>query len=370
MASVAAFKVVTELAALVALYGAGFPREVLRHPSLLYSIWNKWDVGWYLSLATDGYAKWEHVLIPPGRYQDGVAFAPGLPIAVRLTYRLLHVNPTLAGLLAVSACLLVGVIGFYRLVEMDFGERVAGTAVLFLLVFPSAFFFSTVYAEALVLMGTVWAVLMVRQDRLALAGLFAAVAVLAKVAAVIILVLMLLEYWRTHAPELRKRWWRLGWLATPLVALAGWSAYLQYRFQNPLAFLTAHQQWDHHFSAPWEPVAKSVGELVSLDMFDQAHGVISLLDLLSVPLIAAAGIYLLLRVNRGYGVYTLVALLAVTTAGLLDSTYRHLLLAFPVFIAGAVLVERRPWLERAIIVASVPLLAYTVGRFVIGQWAG
>jgi Gpi18-like mannosyltransferase len=368
--SVAAFKVVTELAALVAVFGAAFPREVLHHPSLLYSVWNKWDVGWYLSLAQDGYARWEHVLIPPGHYQDGVAFAPGLPIAVRVAYRALHLNPMLAGILVVTACLLVAVIGFYRLVEMDFGGRVAGTAVLLLLVFPGAMFFSTVYAESLVLMGTVWAVLMVRQDRLALAGLFAAVAVLSKVAAVIILVLMLLEYRRTHPVELLARWWRLGWLGTPIVALAGWSAYLQYRFQNPLAFLTSHQQWDHHLSAPWVPVAKSIGELVSLTMFDQPHGVISLLDLCSVPLIAAAGVYLLLRVNRGYGVYTLVALLAVTTAGLLDSTYRHLLLAFPVFIAGAVLSQRRPWLERGLLVASAPLLVYTVGRFVSGQWAG
>jgi hypothetical protein len=370
VASFVVFKVATEVIALIAVYGAAFPREVFRHPSLAYSFWGQWDGGWYLGLATNGYAQLEHVLIPPGRYQDGVAFAPALPIMVRLTYRALHLNPLLAGLLVVSVCLLVALVGLYKLVEMDFGRGVASTTLILLLVFPSAFFFTAVYAEAIVLMGAVWAVLMVRQDRLALAGIFAAVAIMAKVAAGIVVVLMLIEYWELHRSHLRSRWWRLGWLATPVVVLGAWSAYLEVRFHNPLAFLTAHQEWDHHFAPIWVPIASSLQQLFNLSMFDQPHGIISLLDLLSVGVMAAAAVYLYLRVRRSYGIYCALGLIIITSTGLLDSTYRHLLMVFPVFIAGAVLVQRRPWLERTLLVICAPLLAYALSRFVITQWAG
>lgn len=371
VASFVVFKLVTELFALIAVYGASFPREILRHPSLAYTFWARWDTGWYVSLATDGYARLQHVLIPPGHYQDGVAFAPALPLAIRITYRALHISPLLAGFVVVSVCLLVALVGIYQLAASDFGKSVASTTVLLVLVFPSAFFFDTVYAEAIVLMGTVWAVLLVRRDRLALAGVFATVAVLAKVAAVIILALMLIEYWDRARSGIIRRWRRLGWFLTPLLAVGAWAAYLQYRLRNPLGFLTAHQEWNHHFSPlVWGPVVNSVRDLLSLSMFDQPHGVISLLDLLSVLLLAAAAVYIFVRVRRSYGIYCGLALLAITSSGLLDSSYRHFLLAFPAFIGGAVLVQNRPWLERVMLVAMAPLLAYSLSRFVVGQWAG
>jgi hypothetical protein len=370
------FKVASSVLATITLYGPGFVREVLHHPkTALVRAWDHWDSGWYVGLAQQGYSRLEHVLIPPGHYQDGVAFAPGLPFATRAVAVVTHLDALTASLVVVTVCLLVALVGLYRLVEIDFGPAVAGITLLLVLVFPGSMFFNAPYSEALVLMGCVWAVLLVRMNRLPLAAIFAAVAIMSKVAALVILPLMLIEY---MLPRLREEgawrrvrtWLPAAWLGLALLPLVGWMVYLQQRFGNALAFLSAHQQWNHHLSPPWTPVLAAIGDLVTLRMFDPPHGVVSLMDLLSLLALLAVSVYVLLRVRWSYGVFCLLAVLALTTSGLMDSMTRHILLAFPAFIGLAVLAARRPWLERFMLVMMAPASAYLLSRFVSGQWAG
>jgi len=154
-----------------------------------------------------------------------------------------------------------------------------------------------------------------------------------------------------------------------MLPLAVWMVYLQVRLHNALGFLSSQKQWGHHPSLPWEPIAASIGSLFNLTMFDASHGLVALMDLVSTILLLAMTVYLF-RLRRSYGFFCVLVLLILSTTGQMDSMSRHVLVAFPAFIAAGVVLSRRPGVERAVLVCAAPTMTYLVSRFVTGQWAG
>jgi len=371
IATLVVYKIASEVVALIAAYGASFPRQLNHDPGAALRVWAHWDVGWYTSIAKDGYLAWSHVLIPPGHYQNGAAFPPALPIGIRMVMTVSHRSALTSGLLVTTVALGIGLVGLYRLAALDFGDRVAAATLVLLLVFPASFFFNSVYSEALVLMGCVWAVLLTRLKLWPLAGLFAAVAVLAKIAAVLVLVLMLIEY----NPPARRGWDRrfleMGALFAPtIVALGGLSLYFLAREHNAFVYITANRDWSRSFQPMWQMAAGAVGNVLALKTFDELHGLVTFLDVVSLFLLIAMTVYTWFRVRRSYAVFMALVTFSVGSAGYIESTTRHVLLAFPIFIAAAVLVNARPWLDRAVMVISAPAWAYILARFATGGWAG
>lgn len=369
--SLVVFKIASEVVALIAVYGAAFPRRLSHDPGAALRVWDHWDVGWYTSIAKMGYLALSHVLIPPGHYQNGAAFPPALPIGIRAVMTISHRSALTSGLLVTTLALGIGLVGLYRLAALDFGDRVAAATLVLLLVFPASFFFNSVYSEALVLMGCVWAVLLTRLKLWPLAGLFAALAVLAKIAAVLVLVLMLIEY----NPLARRGWARrvleMGALfAPPVLALAGLSLYFLTKEHSAFAYITANKDWSRSFQPMWTMAAGAVADVVSFKTFDQGHGLVTFLDVVSLFLLIGMTVFTWFRVRRSYAVFMALVTFSVGSAGYIESTTRHVLLAFPIFIAAAVLVHARPTLDRAVMAISAPMWAYILARFATGEWAG
>lgn len=365
------YKVASEVVALIAAYGAAFPRVLAHDPGALAKVWDHWDVGWYTSIARDGYLAYSHVLIPPGHFQNGAAFPPALPVLTRLVMIVGHRHALISGLFVTAVALAVGLVGLYRLAALDFGDRVAATTLVLLLVFPASFFFNSVYSEALVLAGCVWAVLLTRMKLWPLAGLFAALAVMAKIAAVLVVVLMLIEYNPFARRSWTRRLWEMAWIGGPTVlALAGLTYYFWTREHDALVYVTANKDWSRSFQPMWQMAAGAVGDVLSLKTFDQVHGLVTFLDVVSLFLLIGMTVYTWFRVRRSYAVFMALVTLSVGSAGYIESTTRHVLLAFPFFIAAAFLVNARPWLDRAVMAISAPMWAYILSRFATGGWAG
>jgi Gpi18-like mannosyltransferase len=78
---------------------------------------SRWDTGFYLSIADEGY-RYQGVDLP------SVAFFPLLPLLIRAVTPLTGDSLT-AGLLVTNLALLAAVIFLYRLVEMEWGRETA-----------------------------------------------------------------------------------------------------------------------------------------------------------------------------------------------------------------------------------------------------
>ncbi len=93
----------------------------------------------YLSIAEKGYSQYEQ------------AFFPLYPLLIRLFGELFFGNLLLAGIFLSNLCFVLGTILLYKVFKKEFGERVAFWSVIFLIFFPTSFYFNVVYTESLFL---------------------------------------------------------------------------------------------------------------------------------------------------------------------------------------------------------------------------
>ena len=117
-------------------------------PDAALWIWKRWDALHYVNLAELGYS---------GYMEDGkhlfLVFFPLYPWLMRLVSALTG-NTMAAGLLISFLCYAGGCVYLYKLTAWELGRRAARRAVLFLSVFPHAFFFGGIMTESLFLLTT------------------------------------------------------------------------------------------------------------------------------------------------------------------------------------------------------------------------
>ena len=75
---------------------------------------SRWDTGFYLSIASEGYKYW-------GVPLPSVAFFPLYPLLIRFTMPLMGGDAMLAGIVVSHAALLLAAVLFYRLVMEEWG---------------------------------------------------------------------------------------------------------------------------------------------------------------------------------------------------------------------------------------------------------
>src|SRR3990167_3556652 len=123
------------------IFGDRFPYvEILKQSGLPYWLWSfgNFDGVHYLRIAQDGYA-----------YQSSQAFFPFYPILIKLVSYLTFGNFLIAALLISNLAFLAGLLIFYKLVKKNYGQKTAFWSCLFLLAFPTSFYFGAVYTEGI-----------------------------------------------------------------------------------------------------------------------------------------------------------------------------------------------------------------------------
>jgi hypothetical protein len=286
----------------------------------------------------------------------------------------------------------------HRLVTLDFGERVARTTILLLAFFPVSLFFSAVYTESLFLLLSVGAIYAARLDRWAWAGVLAGFASATKSIGVLLAVPLLVMFLygpRTVTSDLTPRgWWRpryrvtptIAWLALAPAGLIAFLTYLGIAHGQPFATFTAQEtSWGHYFAGPFGALVH-VATALPHDVYSVIAGsghmvgtgdpiswnAHELIDLGFLVLALAGVVIAWRRLPFAYFVYT-VALLAQPLSmpsqlEPLESFSRYVMIVFPLFLAWATVLERRPVITRAVIGISTALLAVFSGLWTMWLW--
>lgn len=345
------------------------------------SVFAWWDGQWYLRIAQHGYDP-SYVQHSALSARTEAAFPPALAALMSSTHHLFALDYTVAGLLWGFVALAAAGIGLVRLVELDYGRRIALLTLGFLLLWPPAMFFGMLYQDGLTLAGVVWAFLFVRNHRPALAGVCLAVSCLGKLVAVVALLALAVEHLRddasNNASDDERRFRDLGVLAAgPIAAVAGWLLYSGIRFHHLTAALDAEHAWGHQLSTPWHSLSISVAALRQVP--DTGYRAVLIGDFAAIALLALAVGYLALRRARpAYVVYAATMLVVLTTEGHTFSVGRYVLLAFPMFLAAALATDRllarrpHPTLAATCAVTAVAAAAqlWLISRFAHYYWAG
>ncbi len=265
-----------------------------------------------------------------------------------------NVAGSLVSILAIIAAISV----LFVEIKEQWGKSIARRSVFYILIFPSAFFFSVMYTESLFILLSVLCFYNLRKERWFLVGIIAALATLTKTMGIIFFPITILGYWIYY----RKINTKIIWLFLPIIALATWMIYCKYQFGDWLAF--AHgQQFFHRpvgnfsWQALWS--APTAGDKTIL-----------FIDSLSALLALTCGIILIFWKKFTYALYVILGTLIPLASGTWQSMNRYVLILFPIFIVLAVFGKRYIWLHYFYIMVMPMLLAMHIIQFVHFAWAG
>jgi hypothetical protein len=340
---------------------------------ILLSPWLRWDAEWYLRIVTQGY-----------RPDDGTAqFHPLYPVlAIPLTR--IGIHPLLGLLLVSSISTLLLILVFDRLARFDLNRETGRTSTILFILFPSAFILMAPYSESIFLLFAVSSFLFMRRNRWWLAGVTAGLAALTRQQGLFLLLPLAWEIWENGGKNVQRslRQWR-DWLSLALIP-ASYMIWLIYRWQrlSDLNLSTfSLNSIIYYFLI--SPSADKVVEVQSFLWPWQALWIALCLAFsrpdLDLITNLVFGVYFLIllalawkHIPISYRIYSVVIALVSFSyytgpihpyMGLL----RHLLLAFPVFI-GLAMVLQNKWQQLLMISISQAGFIYLLSMYVFHAW--
>jgi hypothetical protein len=235
----------------VAELGEGYEPAVVDALDGLSGTWVRWDSHYYLMLANEGYKP----------YPIAMGFFPLYPLLMVGVSFVTGLGLSMSGLLISHLSYLVAILCFYKLARLIRDEHAyAMRSVLYLVLFPSSFFFLAVYAESLSLCFSILAVYLVLRARpfYMPAGLALGIASLARPVGWLLDVVLLTEF-------IRRRKFSLSAIIPLGVGLAysvsGVVLFVLYLYSLTGTFLAipkAQAAWLRQWQYPWTTYWESV----------------------------------------------------------------------------------------------------------------
>ena len=287
------------------------------------------DAAWFLRIATGGY-----------REDDGsAAFFPVYPMAVRIVAWVPLIGPLGAALLVSNGAFLAALVVLYGLTRLEFGSvSIARRSVLFLAIFPTAFFFLAPYTESTFLLLSVSAFWFARRDRWAWAALAAALAAATRNVGVLLAPALALEAWHQWRVDGRALAPRLVAATATLLGPLAYFTYFQVRFGDFWAPVRAQRNWGRRATMPWTTLSDALRQADHLF----SYWMVDLVVVAVVIIAVLAGVRILRGPYVAYaGLSVLVELSAPMPGRALMSMPRFTAVIFPVFWVLAIGVERR-----------------------------
>ena len=324
-------------------------------------MFNRWDAPHYVDIAKNWY-----VSNPTLDAYNFIVFFPFYPILIRLfTVDLNYIN--LSALIVANVCSLIAFLYLYKLAKLEFNEGIATKAVLFLSIFPTAYFLSAPYTEGLFFALVISSIYYARLGKWQFAGLLSLFAALTRIAGLVLVAVLLVEYFHQKNWKAKKIDLKILWT---LFALVGFLIYLKINNQvtgNPFTFMqiqAAH--WSNNFD-PWTGLTSAYGWATNAAYPSNVTiGIAPISFALFGLLMVGIGIWRRLRPT--YLVYMFLSWgFAISTSWWI-SVPRYVLAMFPMFILFGLL-SRKKAITITGMFLSGTLLCYFTIFFAQGWWA-
>jgi len=372
----------------------------------LLGVWQRFDSIWYTKIAMQGYSQGDGTTV----------FFPLYPLLTRIVGKVLWGNYLLGGIVVSNAAYFLALVYLHKLTQLELDSEAAARTVVYLSVFPTAFFFLGVYTESLFLLFAVAAFYHARKGNWLAASMAGLLAALTKQLGLLLLLPLLYEYLldgrrspdrsqlrlgqetfgdqvspsspmgeglptepsSASVRDLRRSRIRRDVLLLALIPL-GTLAFLLYRHfcigEPFLVVETYRTQWAVHASWPWSNIRDSLmaifrtSKFAPLDPEDTLGRRIfyNALDLACVGLFVFLAVASFRRLRLSYGLY-MVSVLFVALMQNFRPPYpiaavpRYVLVQFPGFMALGTMVKSKA-LHWAIVHSSTLLLGLFTAMF-------
>lgn len=314
---------------------------------VFFENFSNWDGNHYIEIAKNGYQQYFQY-----------AFFPFYPILIKFI-RIFLGDYLLSALLISWVSIFIGLQFFYRLLVLEFGQKNAYQTIVWLLIFPTSFFFLVAYSESLFFMLTILSFYWYKKDNLWLATLSATLASFTRLAGLAVVIALIIDLFIKK--KLRKNW--MIFLSPSGFLL--FCIYQYFQSGNPAAFIEAESYWQRSLTFPGIGFWETIKSLISINGFLFKYPV-TLIDLS----ISVLGVGLILRsikfLQTRYFVYGLGSIILPLLTPTLSSMPRFFLTIFPIFI---ILTMMPNYFKLTFMVISLVLLVILATLFINGYWA-
>lgn len=350
-----------------------FPyRGVAPAQSSLLAIWQRFDTNWYLKIAQRGYSA-----------DDGsTVYFPLYPFLIRAVGTILFGNDLLAAILISNVALLVSLYLLYEFTRQVYDDGAAKRALIYLVIFPTAFFFLAAYTESLFFMLAIASLYAARKNNFFWASVLGALAALTRLQGLLLIIPLAYLFWtrrvsggdtllrtctsaRQRVINIFQNVLRAFPIFVPLllIPLATFGFLL---FTN-LSLVASYEGELHaRFVTPWENLWASMALT-----WNGGASIADLANLGATILFGAMCVIVWKKISRELAIYAALMFLApvfrMTTTQPLVSMTRYILVMFPVFMLWGAW-GKYVWVNRAVVYLSIPLSLYFSAQFWLWGW--
>ncbi len=298
---------------------------------LLYPFAN-FDGAYYLKIAANGYT-------------INAGFFPLFPLSIHLISSIFISNMPfltteyLSGSILVGLYFIFGLTVFYKLIRLDYENQVAALSIVFLLIFPTSFFFAGIYSESLFLLLSLLAFYFARKKNWFWAGIAGSLLSATRVVGIAIFPSLLYEYFKNEKNKSPIK--LLSIFLTPL-GLISYAFYNLLRWGNPFYFIQAQGNFQNNRTVDSivlfpQTIFRYVKMLITVNPAIYEWRV----ALFEVLFFAFAGIMLYIgwrkNIRFSYLIFGALCLLIPSLTGTLSGIPRYVLVIFPMFIVLALI---------------------------------
>ncbi len=334
--------------------------DVSKHQWL--NVWCRWDAGWYVSVANEGYHLQE------GKHSN-IAFSPFYPLLIRSIRWAVPGRPYeswfLAGFIVSNAALVVAMTYLLLLVRNDYGHEVASRTVLYVLVYPTSLFLSAVYAESTFLALAIPAFYYARRGKWWLVGILGFCTSISRPHGMLIAVPLALEYLSQRQFRFRDFRADVLWIALIPLGMATLLVYFYFHLGDPFAPMKMQAAWNRKLMLPWETFRHFFSH--SFVAHGAEGGDYSPLDFVFTVLSFVLAVISWRVLRPSYALYNTIFFLMMTITGRLSTNIRYGLALFPAFIVLA-LAGRSKSFDSAYVSISATLGGLFMAIYALVYW--
>ncbi len=327
------------------------------------SPWANFDGIHYLFIAGNGYT-------------NNYGFFPAYPLTIRIASILFGANSSFdlayffSAFFVSNIAFFLSLIVFYKLLSLDYNEKQTKQTLFALIVFPTSFFFGSLYSESLFLLFLFLSFYFARKKQWALASIFGIFLTLTRLVGICIFPVLFYEYFIVNKQPLKK-FIQSGIWTVPF-GLIGYSIYNYFMKGDFLYFIHAQGNFLNNRSVDTivlfpQTIYRYIKILIT-NSNAQFEWWIALLELGSfVFVIIALYVAWKKKVRRSYIIFSLLAVLVPASSGTFSALPRYILVAFPMLIviglfSGKLL--KTLYFSISIVLLAILLFFFSKGYFI------
>ncbi len=264
-----------------------------------------------------------------------------------------------------------GLLGFHKLLSFDFKSKFSKLVIILLLIFPTSFYFGSIYSESLFFFLCIWSFYFVRKKNFLIAGILASLATATRLVGIALIIPIIYEFmidWKRNINFKNI----LGIIILPL-GLTLYMYYLWIKTGDPIIFFNAvdifgEQRQSSIILLPQVFYRYFFKLIPNLNLSYFSGSFFPILELSIAILFLLILIFSFKTMRRSYWIFLLIGYLIPTFSGSFSSLPRYVVVLFPAFIYLASFLNKNNIIRFLFFGVSLLTLIVSITLFSRGYW--